>query len=730
MGVIERTPMTDTEGQPAGRILIVDDEAGVVAALTKLLRRQGFETCGCSTGSEALGALRQRDYDVLLSDLMMPDMDGIMLLRSALAIDPNLIGIVMTGNSDIHTAVEAIRSGAFDYVTKPLQLSFLLPILSRALTVRRLRTENVQLREAVAVYGLSMAVISSLDVETILTQTAEAALQTCRADEVSIILPQEGKDEGYIAVVRGGNREYLVGQVVPFAQSIVGWIMHSYKPLILNGTVRDPRFTPVCSREDIRSAIAFPLVARQQVVGILTLNATLRSRSFTQSDLKTLSVLAGIAAPALLNTQLYGRMEEEMQISKSLAHVGHKLIASLDTAELLVRLCQVVSEVLQCQCSLTLVPHESGEDFVCTAGWGVSPEQWETLRILRIPRAVLASVLDQVREKTFMHMQVADMQVSPITAAWTHLGIAEVLWIALRRGNEITGLQVACFSQGEGTSRSHNERVAQRAAQLASFALNNARLFAQLKRESSIKSDFLAMMSHEFRTPLHIIQGYLDLLEDGTFGPLTPEQHRPLQQMRKSAVSLLELVTSTLDVRKLLHGRLPLTITEIEVPALIAEFQREVENLHLEKLEVRIEWQVAPEVPVIHSDRAKLKLVLRKLFHNAIKFTEAGSVTVGVTAHEHGVEFRVSDTGIGITPEQLPNIFEMFEQGDNSDTRRYGGLGLGLYIVRRMLDLLGGTVTVDSEVGRGSTFRVWIPQMHTQDSGVVPQHCWQEQIGA
>jgi signal transduction histidine kinase/FixJ family two-component response regulator len=539
---------TDTKDEPAGRILIVDDEVGVVSALTRLLTREGFETRGCSTSSEALSALRQIGYDVLLSDLMMPDMDGIMLLRSALAIDPNLIGIVMTGHGDIHTAVEAMKSGAFDYITKPLQMSFLLPVLSRAIAVRRLRTENVQLREAVAVYELSTAVASSLDVGTILSRTAEAALQTCRADEVSIVLPQEGKDEGYIAVVRGGNREHLVGQAVPFAQSIVGWVAHSHEPLLLNGMVKDPRFIPARPRQDIRSAIAFPLIAGQQVVGVLNLNATLRPRSFTQSDFKTLSALAGIAAPALINTQLH----------------------------------------------------------------------------------------------------------------------------------------------------------------------------AQLKRESSIKSDFLAVMSHEFRTPLHIIQGYLDLLEDGTFGPLTLEQRFPLQKIRKSAASLLELILSTFDVRKLLQGEVPLTITEIEVPVLIAEFQGEIENLRLEKPELRIEWQVAPEIPVFYSDRAKLKLVLRNLFHNAIKFTEAGSVTAGVTAHNHGVEFRVSDTGIGMTPEQLPIIFEMFQQGDGSETRGYGGLGLGLYIVRQMLDLLGGTVTVDSEVGRGSTFRVWVPQTHARDSAITP----------
>lgn len=539
---------TDTKSEPAGRILIVDDDARIVSALTTLLTREGFETRGCATSAEALSVLRQIDYDILLSDLMMPDVDGIMLLRSALAIDPNLIGIVMTGHGDIHTAVEAMRSGAFDYVTKPLQLSFLLPILSRALAVRLLRTENVQLREAVVVYELSTAVASSLEVETILSQTAEAALQTCRADEVSIVLLQEGKDEGYIAAVRGGHREHLVGQVVPFAYSIIGWIARSHEPVILNGPVRDPRFIPPYPRHDIRSALVFPLLAGQQMVGVVNLNATLRPRPFTQSDLKALRVLAGIVAPALLNTHL----------------------------------------------------------------------------------------------------------------------------------------------------------------------------FAQLKRESRIKSDFLATISHELRTPLHVIQGYLELLEEGNFGHLTPEQHFPLRKIRKSAASLSELIISTLDVRKLLQGEWPLTITAIEVPAFMAELHGEMENLLQEKPALRIEWQVALEIPVFYTDRTKLKLVLRNLFHNAIKFTEAGSVTVGVTAYDQGVEFRVSDTGIGMTPDQLPIIFEMFKQGDSSDTRRYGGLGLGLYVVRQMLELLGGTVEVDSEVGRGSTFRVWIPQTHTQDSAVTP----------
>jgi signal transduction histidine kinase len=111
----------------------------------------------------------------------------------------------------------------------------------------------------------------------------------------------------------------------------------------------------------------------------------------------------------------------------------------------------------------------------------------------------------------------------------------------------------------------------------------------------------------------------------------------------------------------------------------------------------------------LYTDRTKLKIILKNLLSNAVKFTQEGSVMVEVCSQGNGVEFRVTDTGVGIAPEVKPVIFELFRQGDSSAARRYGGTGLGLYIVRQMIELLGGTVTVESEVGYGSTFRVWLP---------------------
>jgi DNA-binding NtrC family response regulator len=134
--------------------VIVDDEPEFTTALCEKLAEHGYETVGFASGEEALKALERQDFDVLLTDLMMPGMDGIALLQAGLGLDPHLVGIIMTGQGTVQTAVEAMKVGAYDYVLKPFKLDTLLPRLCRAIEVRRLRLENVQLRETLAIHEL------------------------------------------------------------------------------------------------------------------------------------------------------------------------------------------------------------------------------------------------------------------------------------------------------------------------------------------------------------------------------------------------------------------------------------------------------------------------------------------------------------------------------------------------------------------------------------------------
>jgi signal transduction histidine kinase len=217
-------------------------------------------------------------------------------------------------------------------------------------------------------------------------------------------------------------------------------------------------------------------------------------------------------------------------------------------------------------------------------------------------------------------------------------------------------------------------------------------------------------MSHELRTPLNIVMGYTELLQEGNFGLLTDEQGKVLQKIDKSAKELSGLISSILDVHRLETRHTSVEIDEVNIASLMEELCQEREQ-ECDNPDVTFVWRVGEKLPVFYNDRTKLKVILKHLLANAVKFTPSGNVTLGVVPHEGGIEFSVHDTGIGIAPDAIPVIFEMFRQGDGSTKRSYNGSGLGLYIVRRLLDLLGGVVSVESKVGVGSTFHVWVPNL-------------------
>jgi signal transduction histidine kinase len=240
----------------------------------------------------------------------------------------------------------------------------------------------------------------------------------------------------------------------------------------------------------------------------------------------------------------------------------------------------------------------------------------------------------------------------------------------------------------------------------AAIALQRAK--EEAEAANRLKSDFLAMMSHELRTPLHITVGYLDLLLEGAFGALTEEQRTPIQRIDSNVRRLLDLILATLDVTLLEAGQVLVELSEVHLEEFLPELQEEILQAQT-KSGVSLQWQIAPGLPVLHTDRRKLKIVLANLLGNAQKFTSAGTITLVVFPQGEGVAFWVQDTGIGIGPEVLPHIFERFRQGESVRKRHYEGVGLGLYIVQLLLELLEGTITVKSVLGQGSTFRVWLP---------------------
>jgi signal transduction histidine kinase len=215
-------------------------------------------------------------------------------------------------------------------------------------------------------------------------------------------------------------------------------------------------------------------------------------------------------------------------------------------------------------------------------------------------------------------------------------------------------------------------------------------------------------MSHELRTPLNAIMGYAALLADRIYGDVNDRQEEGLRRIHVSAQHLLALINDILDLAKIEAGKMPLHLTPVSVALVVAEISQQVEPT-VRRKKLSFSTDLPSDLPVMISDETKIKQVLLNLLSNAVKFTNIGGVVVRVRIEGDIVRVDIEDTGIGIRPEDMEAIWEDFRQVDQSRTREFGGTGLGLSITRKLIQALGGSVRVESEYGKGSTFSVALP---------------------
>jgi signal transduction histidine kinase len=242
-------------------------------------------------------------------------------------------------------------------------------------------------------------------------------------------------------------------------------------------------------------------------------------------------------------------------------------------------------------------------------------------------------------------------------------------------------------------------------------AAESARHAAESARASAAKSEFLATVSHELRTPLNIIVGYTDLILEGAF-PTAAEQQDALGRIHQQSRQLLDLIQPMLDLNRVEAGGVALVCEEFPIAIALDNLRSGLPRAW-SRPGVTLHWEIDTGSAAMRSDRGKVELILRNLVHNALKYTSQGSVTVRALADRGRVDFSVIDTGEGIAREDLSGIFEMFRQGSNGPPRG-GGVGLGLYLVKRLTDALGGTIAVESAPGAGSHFRVSLPLIHEE----------------
>jgi signal transduction histidine kinase len=246
-------------------------------------------------------------------------------------------------------------------------------------------------------------------------------------------------------------------------------------------------------------------------------------------------------------------------------------------------------------------------------------------------------------------------------------------------------------------------------------AIDNARLFKeladksrQLEAASRHKSDFLANVSHELRTPMNAILGFNELILDEGYGEIPKELRRPLTDIQMSGKHLLRLINDVLDLSKIEAGHMQLALAEYSVPDAVAAVRASLGSLAVEK-GLEFVTSVPEGLPLAYGDSKRIMQCLTNLAGNALKFTKRGRVEIAVERLDDTLRFRVSDTGIGIAREHIDGLFAEFQQADSTIAREFGGTGLGLSITKRFVEMHGGRVWIESEVGIGSTFYFSIP---------------------
>ncbi|MBI3804720.1 MAG: HAMP domain-containing histidine kinase [Nitrospirae bacterium] len=254
-------------------------------------------------------------------------------------------------------------------------------------------------------------------------------------------------------------------------------------------------------------------------------------------------------------------------------------------------------------------------------------------------------------------------------------------------------------------------------ADSASIAMENIRRYEVLEQKTAaaeeaneMKSQFLSTVSHELRTPLNAIIGYTDLLIDGIYGRMTEEAQMPLKGVQRNAADLLRLIDNILNLARLESGNREVQTETVDLVPLLRELITDLRPL-IEQKAIFLRLNVSSALLTLESDEGKIRQIFINLLANAIKFTKNGeiSVTARAVPEKGGAEISIRDTGIGISEAALRKIFEPFYQTNGSNTREFGGVGLGLTIVKQLLTLLRGSIRAESEVGKGSTLTVFLP---------------------
>lgn len=405
------------------------------------------------------------------------------------------------------------------------------------------------------------------------------------------------------------------------------------------------------------------------------------------------------------------RLERALRVSEQLRHVGQTVVQSLDIEPVLDVTLQTALQLLDGDSAGLTLANRDGTAIQLRRFIGGDQSAVGTW----------APVEGNLNGWVYQHAQPlrSDRPLPPLgahsRAVIERLGIVAFMVVPLRVGGQCIGALGVSY-HAERRFSDEDERVLQSLADAVAIAMQNARAHTEVRdalreaeRANHAKSEFVAAVSHEIRSPLNALLGYVQLLREGAFGPVTREQGDTLTRLDAIAHSTLRLTSDLLEHARIEVGKLPVRIERVPLPPFLEEL-RESGRLLVEGRPVEFAARLLPGVEAVAADPDRLRQIVINLLTNAAKFTPRGSITLtlGPSTRPNMVDFTVRDTGPGIAPDDLPRIFDLFYRADRSSG--VSGAGIGLFLSRQLATLMGGQLTVDSTLGVGTTFTLSLPR--------------------